>query len=137
MTDRPVLVGFDGSEDADRAVRWAATYARAVGAPLEVVHTYDYPYLDRLGDDLGRQLHDAAAAAAEAGVAAARAAEPTVSVEASVAVGEPANVLVERSASAQLLVVGRQGSHRGLHHMLGSVAARCVHHAACPVTVVR
>lgn len=137
MTDRPVIVGFDGSEDAVRSVEWAAAYSRASATRLEIVHAYDFPYLDRLGDDVRGQLQDEAESVARAGLRIATDAEPSVEATAAAVMGEPAKVLVERAADAALLVVGHHGLHRGLHRMLGSTAARCVHHAPCPVIVMR
>jgi nucleotide-binding universal stress UspA family protein len=51
--------------------------------------------------------------------------------------GDAAAVLIRESAGADLLVVGSRG-HGGLAEaMLGSVGQHCVHHAACPVVIVR
>jgi len=132
-----VVVGFDGSPDAERAVDVAARQAAAIGARLEVVHSYDYPYLERLDAGTRALLRDRAAAVAESGAERARAAVPTLVVDAVVAVGEPARVLVERAAGAALLVVGHRGHNAAHHRMLGSVASKCVHHAPASVLVVR
>ena len=57
-----------------------------------------------------------------------------VSVE--VVPGRPAQALIDASAGADLLVLGSRG-HGGFRELvLGSVSQQCVHHAACPVTVV-
>jgi nucleotide-binding universal stress UspA family protein len=60
---------------------------------------------------------------------------PAVNVETAVIEGPPAQVLVDMSADADLLVVGCRGGFSEL--LLGSVSQQCVHHARCPVTVVR
>ena len=132
-----IVVGYDGSDDAVRAVRWAAAQARARNATLEVVHAYDYPYLERLGADTQRQLRDEAAAVAHDGRRRALDVEPDLDVVATVTPGGTASVLVERAADAELLVVGHQGANPGHHRILGSTATRCVQHAACSVVVVR
>lgn len=132
-----IVVGYDGSDDAERAVHWAAAQARTRHATLEIVHAYDYPYLERLGADTRRQLHDEAVAVADAGRRLALDAEPDVAVTATAAPGSTAGVLVERAADADLLVVGHQGANRSHHRILGSTATRCVQHATCSVAVIR
>jgi nucleotide-binding universal stress UspA family protein len=50
--------------------------------------------------------------------------------------GAAAEALVDRSADAELLVVGSRGRSAVRSALLGSVALHCVTHAACPVVVV-
>ena len=38
-----VAVGYDGSEAAQQAVRWAAEYAATLQSPLRVVHAWVWP----------------------------------------------------------------------------------------------
>lgn len=51
--------------------------------------------------------------------------------------GDARDVLVKASRGAELLVVGSRGHGRAVGAVLGSVSSYCVHHAACPVVVVR
>lgn len=86
-----------------------------------------------------RMLHDVLTAVRSAQKGESEAAEegePEVTEEV-VAGVRPAQLLIERSQDAGLLVVGSRGlgGFRGL--LLGSVSQQCVHHAACPVVVVR
>ena len=62
---------------------------------------------------------------------------PAVNVETAVIEGPAAQVLVDMSAEADLLVVGSRGRGGFSELLLGSVSQQCVHHARCPVTVVR
>jgi nucleotide-binding universal stress UspA family protein len=55
----------------------------------------------------------------------------------SVIEGHAAEVLVDASAGADLLVVGSRGHGGFVDALLGSVSTYCVQHAQCPVTVIR
>ena len=63
--------------------------------------------------------------------------EPPLVVQPLVKQGRPAKVLIEESANADLLVVGKRGhgGFRGL--VLGSVSQHVAAYAKCPVAVVR
>lgn len=51
--------------------------------------------------------------------------------------GHPAEVLVDESKAADLLVVGSRGHGAITGVLIGSVSIHCVTHAHCPVVVVR
>jgi nucleotide-binding universal stress UspA family protein len=60
-----------------------------------------------------------------------------VEVRPRVLTGRAAQVLVEEAEGAELLVLGSRG-HGGLAEaLLGSVGQFCVHHAPCPVVIMR
>jgi nucleotide-binding universal stress UspA family protein len=135
MSEHHIVVGYDGSRDAEAAVRWAVTQAHLTGARLDIVHSYDFPYLERLDHATqGRLLHRAIA---REGARLAGGLQSAVTVRAVVRVGNPAHVLLEAAAAADLLVVGNRGESRAHHNILGSVATKCVHHAPCSVAVIR
>jgi nucleotide-binding universal stress UspA family protein len=60
-----------------------------------------------------------------------------VPVTARAARGSPAGVLLDAARGAQLLVVGSRGLGGFTEALLGSVSQRCVHHAPCPVVIIR
>ena len=62
---------------------------------------------------------------------------PDICVRRTIVEGTPATVLVEASSGADLLVVGSRGRGGFASLTLGSVSQSCIHHAPCPVLVVR
>jgi nucleotide-binding universal stress UspA family protein len=142
MRDGPVVVGFDSSPAAARAMDVAAEEAAAAGAPLVVVHVYSWPILYASLANIpfaGENWRPAPEAVAVAESAAARLAQvhPGLEITVSVPVGRAGEQLVAESERACLLVVGDTGS-RGLSGLLsGSVTPYVTTHAHCPVMVVR
>ena len=131
-----ILLGFDGSPDAVAAARWAAREARRRHATVHVLHTYDYPYLERLDHQAQEALAGEAAATADAGRQAVTDEAPDVDIEVTVKVGQPAPELLAAASAVDLLVLGRRGQ-KPLHRLLlGSVADKCLHQARCPVVIV-
>ena len=62
---------------------------------------------------------------------------PGVTVRQVVVEGNAAQVLLDAAADADLLVVGNRGHGGFADALIGSVSTRCLHHASCPVVVVR
>jgi nucleotide-binding universal stress UspA family protein len=131
-----VVVGVDGSSDAEAALRWADRYATAAGASLRVVvawqwaMSYGYPMMfDGYAPDQD------ARAVAEKAVAELSLPSDRVTIE--TYEGSAGDVLVQASEGADLLVVGRHGHRVVSTLLLGSVSNHCVHHAKVPVVVVR
>ncbi|MEU8836564.1 universal stress protein [Streptomyces sp900116325] len=135
---RLIVVGVDGSEVSKEALRWAARHAERTGAVLRVVTAWRLPptygYLPDYSDV------DFAAGAREtldSAINAVLGPTPQLSVDARVEEGHPAPVLLAAARKADLLVVGSRGHGAFAEMLLGSTAQHCVHHAPCPVLVVR
>jgi len=60
-----------------------------------------------------------------------------VEIDTLVVEGHPAEVLVEASSHADLLVVASRGHGQFGGMLLGSVSQHCATHAHCPVVIVR
>lgn len=135
----PVVVGIDGSPESEAATAFAFEAAAARGVPLVAVHSWT----DLVFDPVAAPLLDwDAIAESERAVLAERLAGwrekfPEVVVEREVVRDLPAHALVERSAAAQLLVVGSRGRGGAASLLLGSVSHGVLHRGRCPVAVVR
>lgn len=132
-----VVVGVDGSEGSKDALRWAVRQARFTGATVQAVIAWQYPMFlgwAAVGTDNTDYGQVAEQALAEA---IAEIVGPEFQVKTSVVEGYAGQILVEASADAELLVVGSRGYSAFADALLGSVSTYCVHHAHCPVTVIR
>ncbi len=136
-----ILLGV-GDHDVDApSVAFAFREAAVRDAELDAVRTWRRPLHDPLDHSLlrgetGVYLAEEASEALDKVLAAGTREHPDVRVRRSSVEGAARRVLVERSAAADLLVLGarRRDGHVGLQ--LGRVAHRALHHARCPVAVV-
>ena len=136
--NRRIVVGLDGSTDSKQALRWAMQQAEATGAEVHAVCAWEVPVTILLLPTATEQDYaDRAVAVLEETLAEVVGDDPPVVVRAEAVEGRPARVLTTQAEGADLLVVGSHGRGElpGMH--LGSVASYCVHHAPCPVVLLR
>ena len=129
-----IVVGVDGSKQADRAVDWAAEEADRRRCRLHVVHANDIDWLVAaalISSDDGPSGDEIVAAAVDG----SRRAFPSVEVTGQATTGSAAHDLLAVSARARLLVLGAHGT-TPFHLPLGSVPQAVAAHASCPVVVV-
>lgn len=138
MENKPVIVGIDGSPDSVRALRWAAEQARSLQAPLQALTTFEVPPIFGASAMAGWEDPARLEEAARTMLAdiVREAVGDEVEVEERVVRGHPAQVLVEESPDAQLLVLGSRGRGGFTGMLLGSVSQHTVTHARCPVVVI-
>jgi len=131
--ERRIVVGVDGSLASKAALAWAIGQAARTDAVVEVVTAYYwFPMPIEEVDFRGLATH-----MAEDAIFDSVDQNPAVKIISKVVRGNAANVLLDAARGAELLVVGSRG-HGGLvTALLGSVSGQCVHHATCPVVVVR
>jgi nucleotide-binding universal stress UspA family protein len=133
----PVVVGIDGSANAQRALLIAGRYATAMSAPLLVVHalgltevidgehvpTFDHQeeiaeHVDQWCEALREDGHD--------------------DFEVRLVHGPPVDVMLRTAHddAASVIIVGRRGAGNRPELRLGSTAHQIVEHSHCPVLVI-
>jgi nucleotide-binding universal stress UspA family protein len=142
-----IVVGVDGSDISQAALRWAAEEAQLRGARLVAVHAWAFIPPQPMGDpgllampagDLAGQLSAETEAANTVLSDAVESLGGTgLEVDRRVVEGDPGEALVEESKGADLVVVGSHGRSGLTAALLGSVSRHVVDHAVCPVVVVK
>ena len=139
----PVVAGVDGSTASDSVLEFAFEQASRRGAELVTVHAWNDHIAESSWAMAPYAMLDWESIEADAHLLLAerlagwREKYPDVVVRRVVIRGAAARALVEEAATARLLVVGSRG-RGGLRGMLlGSTSQALLHHAPCPVAVVR
>ncbi|GLW73420.1 universal stress protein [Kitasatospora phosalacinea] len=134
-----IVAGVDGSPSSRAALAWAVRQAELTGAAVDAVTAWQYP----AGYGWPAPVLQSFDFAAAAGQALAEAVEAVatrhggVEIRQRVVQDHPATALLAAADGAELLVVGNRGRGGFAGTLLGSVSQHCVHHARCPVVVVR
>jgi nucleotide-binding universal stress UspA family protein len=141
-TWKTVMVGVDGSRGSRKALTWAAAEAAEHGADLLVVRVWEHHLLSPSGSGTvpTAEIPEGADEAAEELLQIIKeelGEDPPVVAQPVVKQGRAAEVLIEQSAGADLLVVGTRGHGGFAGLVLGSVSQHVAAYAQCPVTVVR
>ncbi|TDD37073.1 universal stress protein [Saccharopolyspora elongata] len=133
-----IVVGVDGSPASKAALRWAVWHAGLVDGRITALMAWDAPLIYNWEVP---GLEDLATTTAKilSGVVKEVAGDSEVEINKEVSQGHPARALLDatKEANADLLVVGNRGHGGFAEALLGSVSQHCVHHARCPVVVVR
>ena len=133
-----ILVAIDGSVESSKTLPVALEMAERFGSSVTVVHVREHAKYEGSDVDLGpdiapEQLVDEAVARfAQRGIQAhgeIRRVTPGDTPEQIVRVASDANV--------DLIVMGTRGMTEWRSMLLGGVANKVVHHAHCPVLLVR
>ncbi len=141
-----IVVGTDGSETADEAVKEAMELAKAVGAKVHLVSAFepvggqrlreerqqipeDMQWMVNPREDVDNTLAEAEERLKEAGVDVAVFARQ----------GDPADAILDvaEEQDADLIVVGNKGMTGAKRFLLGSVPNKVSHHAPCSVMIIR
>jgi nucleotide-binding universal stress UspA family protein len=138
-----IVVGVDGSAASRAAFRWAVRQAELTGATVQAITAWQYPVATggyawapvAVIDDT--DLQEAADKTLADEISEVVGARTDVKLLPQAVEGNPAQVLLDASAGADLLVVGSRGHGGFAGALLGSVSQHCVHHADCPVVIIR
>jgi nucleotide-binding universal stress UspA family protein len=142
---RTIVVGTDGSDTAQEAVRQATQLAKLTRADLHIITAYGATTAvtamagaagyatEALSMPQQRLTAEGLLDQALAGVET-----DGVAVTAHARQGEPADVLIDLASElgADLIVVGSRGMTGARRFFLGSVPNRVAHHADCAVHIV-
>jgi len=135
---RSILVAWDGSRHAERALAEAVDIARTQGARLTLmtvgapVPTWPGPYAAPVSTAALERTAEQIAAAGEARV------PDGIPFSSRTVVGNPGTELLKRAEAADhdLIVMGSRGRGRVTAALLGSVSRRVMHDSPVPVMVV-
>jgi nucleotide-binding universal stress UspA family protein len=133
------LVGsaYDGSEEAELALREAERVSRALGAELRVITVVptqaQFTMKAALAGELLEDIRDEFRGVLERGLAEL---DEGTKAEADLREGDPAEVLAKETEGLDLLVVGSRGYGPIRGALLGGVSAAVTRTAACPILVV-
>jgi nucleotide-binding universal stress UspA family protein len=141
-----IVVGTDGSDTAQEAVRQATELAQRLGSSIDLVSAYepvpkarlreerrevpgDLEWMVNPREDVDATLSDAAEHIRAAGV----------EVETYAREGDPADAILDvaEEERADLIVVGNKGMTGAKRFLLGSVPNKVSHHAPCSVMIIR
>jgi len=136
-----VVVGVDGSPRSEEALRYGAAVAKWQNWTLHIVHTWhvNYPIGPLAMDfrDIAREAQDAATRTMRDAEKDVLGDDASLDIRRSLEEGPAAKILIDASEGADLLIVGSRGRGSFSSLALGSVGQACVHHAHCPVLIVR
>jgi nucleotide-binding universal stress UspA family protein len=132
----PVLVGIDGSQVSELATAIAFDQASRRGVDLIALHAWSDVVASELELDWSVVEPEAERSLAES-LAGWQERYPDVTVQRLLVCDRPARQLVEKSESAQLVVVGSHGRGGLTGMLLGSVSNAVLHSVRVPVIVAR
>jgi nucleotide-binding universal stress UspA family protein len=143
----PILVGIDGSANAEAAMWWAVDLAVALHRPLRLLTCYTLPTIVSLGSAAGfasplltsDEVHEIDVrnrAAIEDLRSRILLGHPDLVIETYLDQGSPGSALLKASDDASMIVLGTRGAGGASALLMGSVSYSVAHRATCPVMLV-
>jgi len=134
-----ILIAVDGSETATKAFYRSVYLAQKCNSKLDLVHVVQcevggdsantFEMIEELKDKAMKMLEEYRAEAAK----------NNVPIQIAIMQGDPAKVIIElaKAKSYNLIIMGTRGRSSFKELLIGSVSQKVMHHASCPVMVVR
>ncbi|MDE1726442.1 MAG: universal stress protein [Thaumarchaeota archaeon] len=134
-----ILVAVDGSESASKAFKRAAYLAQRCNSKIDLVHVVQcevggdsantFEMIEDLKDKAKRMLEEYRVEAMK----------NNVPIQITIMQGDPAKTIIEiaKAKSYDLIIMGTRGRSSFQELLIGSVSQKVMHHASCPVMVVR
>ncbi|OLC92218.1 MAG: hypothetical protein AUI92_05685 [Thaumarchaeota archaeon 13_1_40CM_3_38_6] len=134
-----ILIAVDGSESASKAFHRSVYLAEKCNSKLDLVHVVQcevggdsantFDVIEELKDKAMKMLEEYRAEAAK----------NNVPIQIVIMQGDPAKVIIElaKAKSYDLIIMGTRGRSSFKELLIGSVSQKVMHHASCPVMVVR
>ncbi len=138
-----IVVGVDGSPSSRAALRWAVRQATLTGGTVDAVLAWEIPMVTQSYGWAPISVAEAEDFEADASKTIAALISEEVEpahmhlVTTHIVNGHAAQVLLNAASGADLLVIGSRGHGAFAEALLGSVGQYCVHHAHCPVLIMR
>jgi len=134
-----ILVAVDGSESAKKAFERSIYLAQKCNSRIDLVHVVQcevggdsantFEIIDKLKEKAKKMLEEYKI----------QAAEKNVPIQITVIQGDPAKAIIElaKAKSYDLIIMGTRGRTAFQELLIGSVSQKVMHHASCPVMVIR
>lgn len=135
--DAPVLLGTDGSPASELATEIAFDEASRRGVDLIAIHAWSDAAIDEVFEIDWPTVEEEAQRSLAESLAGWRERYPDVTVHRFIARDRAARHLIDKSRSAQLVVVGSHGRGGLTRMLLGSVSNAVLHSVRVPVIVAR
>jgi nucleotide-binding universal stress UspA family protein len=130
-----LVVGVDGSPSSIEALKRAARMATALDADLLAIAAWSYPPMYGGSPAINWSPEDDARQILADSVKTVFGEEPPAWLHLDVHQGGAAQVLVEASNGAEMIIVGSRGHGGFAGLLLGSVSTAVAEHAHCPVLI--
>jgi nucleotide-binding universal stress UspA family protein len=140
---KEILVPVDGSDNANRAARFAVTMAKRLDVPMRLFYVFPAASVEIIGmagmsrDDIDQAAQTAAQRAFDATREALGDAAPK-ELDEDTSIGDPAEEIVRYTEDdpGVMVIMGRRGLSRMKSLVLGSVSDKVSRHAKSPVTII-